>query len=37
MVMKYYSLKRLDDTGATYRMAFGKRSDGKTYAGLEKA
>ena len=32
----YYRLDRLDATGALYRIAYGKRSKGKTYALLEK-
>lgn len=33
----YFRLDKLDATGALYRVAFGKRSKGKTYAILEKA
>jgi hypothetical protein len=33
---KFYSLDRLDQTGATYRMAYGLRSNGKTFAVLER-
>lgn len=34
--VKYFSLDNLDKTGADYRMAFGKRSNGKTYAVLHR-
>ena len=34
---KYYSLDRIDATGAVYRMVIGQRSNGKTYAGFLKA
>lgn len=33
--MKYYSTKRIDSTGARYRLIFGERSNGKTYACLQ--
>lgn len=33
---KHYSLDRIDSTGALYRMIFGLRSNGKTFAVLEK-
>ena len=32
--MKFYSTKRIDSTGAQYRLVFGERSNGKTYAAL---
>lgn len=32
----FYSYKRLDETGAQYRMVFGERSNGKTYGALMK-
>ena len=35
--MKYYSTKRIDSTGAQYRLVFGERSNGKTYAALFRA
>ena len=35
--MKYYSTKRIDSTGARYRLIFGERSNGKTYACLQNA
>lgn len=35
--MKYYTKKNIDKTGAHYRMIFGKRSDGKTYAVIHDA
>lgn len=35
--MKYYSTKRIDSTGAHYRLIFGERSNGKTYACLFRA
>lgn len=34
--IKFFSLKRLDATGCKYRIAFGERSNGKTYAVLNK-
>lgn len=34
--LKFFSTKRLDSTKAQYRMAFGERSNGKTFAVLEK-
>jgi hypothetical protein len=33
--MKYYSLKNIMKTNATYYVIFGERSNGKTYAALE--
>ena len=33
--MKYYNTKRIDSTGARYRLIFGERSNGKTYACLQ--
>lgn len=33
---KYYSLSEIDKTGAKYRMVIGGRSNGKTFAALEK-
>lgn len=35
--MKYYSTKRIDRKDATYNIIIGERSNGKTYALLEKA
>lgn len=35
--MKYYSMKKLLATGARYLIAFGERSNGKTYQALEYA
>ena len=35
MKTKYYSLKKLNETGALYRIAIGRRSNGKTYAVLD--
>ena len=35
--MKFYTTKRIDSTGAQYRLIFGERSNGKTYACLQKA
>ena len=35
--MKYYSMKKLMATGARYLIAFGERSNGKTYQALEYA
>lgn len=35
--MKYYSMKKLFATGARYLIAFGERSNGKTYQALEYA
>ena len=35
--MKFYTTKRIDSTGAHYRLIFGERSNGKTYATLKKA
>ena len=32
--VKYYTLDKINATGALYRIAIGKRSNGKTYAGL---
>lgn len=37
MKQHYYSTKRIDSTGARYRIIFGERSNGKTYACLQKA
>lgn len=37
MKERYYSTKRIDSTGALYRYIFGERSNGKTYAALQKA
>ena len=34
--MKYYRLDNLDKENATYSMAIGERSNGKTYAVLER-
>ncbi len=34
--MGFYNLRRLNKTGATYRIAFGERSNGKTFACLEE-
>lgn len=34
--MKYYSLKQIEKKNATYNVIFGERSNGKTYALLEK-
>lgn len=34
--MKYYSLSKIDKTNGTYRVIFGERSNGKTFACLEK-
>lgn len=34
--MKFYSLKKLNKIDATYRIAFGERSNGKTFACLEE-
>lgn len=33
---KFYSTKRINKTNANYRIAFGERSNGKTFAGLEE-
>lgn len=33
--VKYYTLDKINATGALYRIAIGKRSNGKTYAGLK--
>ena len=33
--VRYYNLDRINKTGALYRIAIGKRSNGKTYAGLK--
>ena len=35
--IKYYSLDKINRKGAQYRVIFGKRSNGKTYAVLERA
>ena len=34
---KYYSMQKLLKTGARYLIAFGERSNGKTYQALEYA
>ena len=34
--MKYYSLDRIKNTGARYRIVFGERSSGKTFACLDE-
>ena len=36
MAAKYYSYTKLDKTGATYRLAIGQRSNGKTYGACRK-
>lgn len=33
---RYYSYKKIDETGAVYRMIIGQRSNGKTYGYLKK-
>ena len=33
---KYYRLDKIDETGAHYRLIFGERSNGKTYAVKER-
>lgn len=35
-MQKYYSLSRIEDENALYNMIYGERSNGKTYAVLEK-
>lgn len=37
MKERYYTTKRIDSTGALYRYIFGERSNGKTYAALQKS
>ena len=34
---KWYNYKKIDDTGAIYRMIIGERSNGKTYGAMKKA
>lgn len=34
---KWYNYRKIDDTGAIYRMIIGERSNGKTYGAMKKA